>query len=204
MVVLSCRTSLVPISAAVAVWVPTIALNSGGTSAARVGEPDPMPTSDSAHNAPVTIATIFMDVSRPRVRRGGGGPAAKPGRPGPADQSVAADMMDEVFQRPPAVAFAILDLNANLAERLALPRHLPRREMPFRMSRHAAGIEIGALVADRAAHRGETMPVHTARDRRLMEPALIPLVRTVAGRMAIDAAWVGQHFSELDEIRHRS
>src|ERR1700722_959401 len=214
MVVLSCRTSLVPISTAVAVWVPTIPLNSGGTSAARVGEPDPMPTSDSAHNAPVTIATIFMDVSRPRVRRGGRdararhvsfrcglvrthrtglhprvdkcaglllragcGTAAKPGRPGPADQSVAADMMDEGFQRPAAVAFAILDLRANLAERLALPRHLSWREMPVRMSGHTARIEIGALVADRAAHRGEAMPIHTARDWRLVEPALVSLAR---------------------------
>src|ERR1700722_3671361 len=239
MVALSCRTSLVPISAAVAVWMPTIPLNSGGTSAARAGEPGPMPTSDIAHNAPVTIATIFMDVSRSRVRRGGRharprrvsfrcelvrtyraglhpridkcaglllrtgcGMAAKSGRPGPADQGVAADMMAEIFQRAAAVAVAIFDLYANLAERLALPHHLPWREMPVRMSGHA--IEIGALVADRAAHRGEAMPVHAARDRRLMQPALVALARTVPGRMAIDAARMGQHFSELDEIRHRS
>jgi len=71
MVVLSCNMSLVPISAAVDDWVPTIALNSGGTSAARAGEPGPMPIMDSAHTAPVTIATIFMDVSRQRVRSGG-------------------------------------------------------------------------------------------------------------------------------------
>src|ERR1700674_758433 len=204
MVALSCNTSLVPISAAGAVWVPTIALNSAGTSAARADKPDPMPVIDSAHNAPVTIATIFIDVSRPRARRGGRyayarrlsfrrllarthraglhpcvdqcaglllrarrRTAAEPGRPRPADQSVGADMLDEILQRPAAIALAILDLNANLAERLALPRHLPWREMPFRMSRHPAGVEIGALVAARATHRGEPVPVRTARDRRL-------------------------------------
>src|ERR1700730_13473639 len=77
--------------------------------------------------------------------RSGRGMAAKPGRPGPADQRVAADMMDEIIQRAAAVTFAILDLNADLAERLALPRHLPWREVPFRMSPHTCGAASGAL-----------------------------------------------------------
>ena len=64
---------------------------------------------------------------------------------------------------------------------------------------HAAGLEIGLLVADRAAHRREAISVRPAFDRRLMEPAGVALARAVAGRMAIHAARMGQHLAELGE-----
>jgi hypothetical protein len=38
--------------------------------------------------------------------------------------------MNKLFQRPAAIALAILDLRADLRERLALPRHFTRRETP--------------------------------------------------------------------------
>ena len=64
---------------------------------------------------------------------------------------------------------------------------------------HPAGIEIGVLVADRATHGRQPMTVGTALHRRLVKAALFALARVVAGRMAVHAARIRQHFSELDE-----
>ena len=75
----------------------------------------------------------------------GAGLRPKPGRPGPADQRILADMVDQILELAAAVARGILDLRADLGNGLALPRHFARREMPFRMTGHAAGIEIGIL-----------------------------------------------------------
>src|SRR5262249_55045649 len=91
---------------------------------------------------------------------------------------------------------------SDLTERLTFPRHLTRCEVPFRVARHGSGIEVGLLVADRTAHRWQAMTVGAALDRRLVEPTLFALARVVAGWMAVHAARVRQHFSELGE--HRS
>src|SRR5262249_32883944 len=114
--------------------------------------------------------------------------AAKAGRPGPANERVGADVMHQLLQRAAAVALGIFNLGADLGERLAFPRHLTRCEVPFRMARHAGGIEIGLLVADRAAHGRQPMTVGTALHRGLMEAALFALARVVAGWMAVHAA----------------
>src|ERR1700681_2504190 len=75
--------------------------------------------------------------------------------PCPTDQGVGTDVLDEVFDFPAAVTGGILDLRADLGKRLAFPRHLARRDMPFRVARHAAGF----LVTDRTTHRVCTMTV---------------------------------------------
>src|ERR1700691_4202387 len=77
--------------------------------------------------------------------------AARPWRPRPADQMVLADMFNEARQRAGAVARGILDLGADLADRLAFPSHLTWREMPDRVSGHYA--EVRPLMADRTSHR---------------------------------------------------
>src|SRR6516225_6253873 len=69
--------------------------------------------------------------------------AAKAGRPSPANQRVSADMMHQLLQRATAVALGIFNLGADLGERFAFPCHL---------ARHAGGIEVGLLVADRTVH----------------------------------------------------
>src|SRR5450830_329215 len=127
------------------------------------------------------------------------GPAAKPGRPGPTHQTVGPDVVYEFFQRTAAVALAILDLSADLAERLSFPRHFTRCEMPFWVARHAAWLEVGMLMADGTAHGRKAKTVRPPLDRRLMEPAQFALVRAVAGGMAVDAALIGQHFPELSK-----
>ena len=108
-------------------------------------------------------------------------------------------MVDEVFGPAAAIARGVFDLNADFADGLALPRHFARREMPFRMTRHAARIEVRVLVTDRTAHRRQAAAVRTALDRRLVKPAFICLMWAVAGRMTIDAARMGQHLAEFGE-----
>src|SRR3954452_10236812 len=103
------------------------------------------------------------------------GRAAEAGLPGPADEGVLADMVDQVFHLAPAIARRIPDLLADLADGLALPGHLARGEMPFGMAGHAARLEIGLLVAGVAAHPLEPMAVCAARHRRLMQADIVAL-----------------------------
>src|SRR5665647_777283 len=79
--------------------------------------------------------------------RAGSGPPAVAGRPGPTDQMVVADMRDEFLGLAAAVARRAFDLFADLGDGLAFPGHFTRRQMPDRIARHPAGIEVGALVA---------------------------------------------------------
>src|SRR5262249_29860772 len=129
--------------------------------------------------------------------RAGRGPTIPSRSPGPADQMILTYVMHDVFERAAAIARGIFDLLADLRERLALPAHLMRREMPARIARHAGRFEIGRLVADRAAHRRQSEAVVAARDRRLMQTPDVALARTIAGGMAIYAARMGQHFANL-------
>src|SRR5260370_24369560 len=99
--------------------------------------------------------------------RAGGRGSAEARLPCPTDQSVGTDVMDEVFDFPAAVTGGVLDLRADLGRRLAFPRHLARRDMPFRMAGHAAGIEVGVLMTDRATHRLAAITVAPAIAPRL-------------------------------------
>jgi len=127
------------------------------------------------------------------------GLSAESRRPGPTDKRVRADVVDEVLQRAAAVSRGIFDLSTNLAEGFAFPAHITRREMPFRVARHASGLEVRRLVADRAAHRLEAETVRAARDGRLVQPAQIALARAVAGGMAVGAARMSQHLAEFSK-----
>src|ERR1700694_4477952 len=140
-----------------------------------------------------------FDESSGRLLRARSGSASISGRPGPTDQRVLTNVMDEVFRLAAAIARGVFDLSADLRERFALPRHFARRDMPFRVTRHAAGLEVGFLVTDRTTHRLSTMTVGAALDGRLVKPALVTLARAVAGRMAVNTAWMGQHLAELGE-----
>jgi hypothetical protein len=123
--------------------------------------------------------------------------------PTPSRPNDPANVLDECFRRPVAVARGVFDLGADLAERFALPSHFARREMPDRIAGHVAWLEVRRLVADRTAHGRKTVSVRAAFDRRLMQPCGVALARTVAGGMTVEAARVGQHFAELDEHGRR-
>src|SRR5882762_9767949 len=136
-----------------------------------------------------------LDQGAGLLLRAGHGAAASAGSPGPANQRIFADMMDEFLELASTVTCGILELRADFGNRLALPRHFARCEVPLRMARHAAGFEVRMLVATRAAHRWKTMTVRAARDRRLVQPALVALPRSIGCGMAIRAARMGQYLA---------
>jgi hypothetical protein len=137
---------------------------------------------------------------RARLRlRTGSGLTAGTRRPGPTHQMIGADMLHNVIERAAAVARGILDLRANLPDRLAFPAHFARRQMPSRVAGHAAGIEIRLLMTDRTAQRRKAEAVFTANDRRLMRAAEIALARAIAGRMAVHAARMSEHSGGFGE-----
>src|SRR5437879_10164857 len=63
-------------------------------------------------------------------------------RPGPADQRVLADVMDQLFYLAATIAYRVLDLRADLGERLSCPGHLARSDRPFRMARTSVGFQV--------------------------------------------------------------
>src|SRR3954447_3853468 len=75
-------------------------------------------------------------LTQPLLGAGRGG-ATGPRFPRPADEIVVRQMLVQQREIAPAVALRVLDLAADLAHRLALPRHLDRRQAPARMPGHA-------------------------------------------------------------------
>ena len=115
---------------------------------------------------------------------------------------VLADMLDERVDGSVSIARGILDLGADLAERLAFPCHFARGEMPDRVAGHAGGVEVGALMADGTAQGREPMSIGATLDRRLVEPA-DDTTRTVAGGMTVQTARMRQHLAQFCEYRRR-
>lgn len=136
--------------------------------------------------------------------RPGSGLTACTRRPSPTHQTIGADMVHNVIQRAAAIARGILDLCAYLPNRLTFPGHFARRQVPNRIARHAAGIEIRLLMANRTAQRRKSEAVFTANDRRLMRATEIALARAIAGGMAVRAAGMSQDFGGFVKQRHRS
>src|SRR6185295_10655694 len=119
--------------------------------------------------------------------------------PGPTDEMVLADMLDERVDGAVSIARGILDLGTDLAQRLAFPCHFSRSEMPDRVARHAGGIEVGALMADWTTQRREPKSIGAALDRGLVEPARVTLTRTVARGMTVQTARMRQHLAQFRE-----
>src|SRR4029453_11714280 len=137
---------------------------------------------------------------RPCFLRGSGRRLpAEARRPGPADERVIANVMDEIRGRAAAIARRVLDLNADGVKRFAVQAHLEGGKMPFGVARDPAGVEIGALVADRATKALETEAVGPARDGWLVQTAMLALSRPISDRMTVQAARMGQNLSQLGE-----
>src|SRR6516162_5718631 len=136
--------------------------------------------------------------------RAGRGLTAGARRPGPAHKMIGADMMHNVIERATAVARGILDLRADLSDRLALPTHVARRQMPGGIAGQIGRIEIRLLMTDRTSQRRKAEAVFTVIDGRLMQAADVALTRAIAGGMAVHAARVVQHFGGLGEQGRRS
>ena len=95
------------------------------------------------------------------------------------------DMVHDLIQRAAAVARRVLDLRANFPERLALPTHFNRREMPDLVSMHATGFEIRRLMTNRTAHGRQAKAVISTGDRWLMQTP--PRRHYVGGRQRDDS-----------------
>jgi hypothetical protein len=112
---------------------------------------------------------------------------------------IGADMTHDAVERPAAVERWILDLHADLRERLAYPSHFPRRKAPGNLAWHPPRFEIRPLMTDRTAHRRKAKTVAAARDRRLMELARVALARAIPGRVTIHATRMREYFGGLRE-----
>jgi len=94
-----------------------------------------------------------------------------------------------------AVAVGILDLTANLADRLAFPRHFDRGRHPARMPRYAA---IRCALVEREVAVGVTGDAWGfPRRHRLMRMLVVALQRTVGRWVTVHAARMRQHLGSL-------
>ncbi len=91
-------------------------------------------------------------------------------------------MLDELLHRLAAVASRVLDLLADVGQRLAFPGHLDGRDVPQRMSRDLAGIEVSRTMAGCAAHANGTETILATDNERLVRMAVVTLIGPVAGR----------------------
>ena len=124
--------------------------------------------------------------------------------PGPADQRILGHMVDNFVELPSTIPARILDLGADFAEGLADPCKLHGRQVPFGVSRHTTGIEIGALVARRTLHADGTEAARTSRHEWLVRMPVVPLLRPIASRMAIHASRMLDYFARFSEEGNRS
>src|SRR5258708_1389733 len=116
----------------------------------------------------------------------GCGVAIGPRFPGPADEIMVRQMLVQQREITSAVAPRVLDLPADLADRLALPRHLDRRQTPARMSGQALerclltgeNRDVAVHVAGAAGVAGHPAAVGSARDRARMRVHVVALGRT--------------------------
>ena len=89
------------------------------------------------------LAQLFL---RSRRRR-----ATATRLPAPPDERIVRHVFDDLRHRLAAVAFAVLELNADLAKRPTFPSHLDRRQMPVLVSGHGrrrGGLEILQAMAE--------------------------------------------------------
>src|SRR4051794_36925706 len=132
--------------------------------------------------------------------------AAFAGRPAPGDEIVVRQVLVQLRERAPAVAVLILDLLANLADRLPLPCHLERSEAPARMAGDAlvgrTGTDEGEVLLGVAGGARESRDAHAAfatPGGRHVFVMIRALQRMFARRMAVHAARMREHFRDLAE-----
>jgi len=121
---------------------PRVAFNTSPTdTAAAIG------AFDEAAGGPTLPFRAGRPGIRPCVHQGaerrlspGCGFAAGSRLPGPADQRIARRVFHDLVQRPTAVARGVFQLHADVDQRLVLPRHGSRRQVPFGMTRNSSGI----------------------------------------------------------------
>jgi len=167
------------------------------------------------------VSRVGRSMGSVGAHRPGGGPGLdqfaefllRPGRghpvsaraPGPAYQDVFRHMVDDAGHVASAVALRVLDLLADLTQRLALPGHGGGREGPLGVSRRTRAGEILALVAAVATQAsGHAFLIRAAQHDRLVRGHAIRLRRARRRRVAVEAAGRGEHLACLPEQPHRA
>src|SRR5262245_30345689 len=128
----------------------------------------------------------------------------KSGLPAPTHKRIFGHVVNDLIKALSAIPAGVLDLGANVAKRLAGPGHFDGRQMPQRVARHTTGIEIGALVARRALHADGTQAACASHHEWLVWMSAVPLLRAIAGRMAIHASRMLDYFARFSEEGNRS
>src|SRR5688572_18463029 len=129
--------------------------------------------------------------------------------PRPSDQGVGAHVMADLRQVTVAVALEVLQLLADLAQRLALPGHRGGGQRPVRVAgnrphRVAQGHRVRLAVAAVARHAWQAVIVGTTGHFGHVRMQVIALRGGALHRMAVEAAWMLQHFARLFEQRDRA
>src|SRR5262249_58693880 len=99
----------------------------------------------------------------------------------------------------PAVPLGVLYLRTDVGERFSEPGHLERRHVPSGISGRA--LKIGWSMTRGAAHTDGAKIIGPARNRRLVQMTIVPLMRAVTSWMAIGAARMQDDLSGLLEGR---
>src|SRR5262245_10790741 len=144
---------------------------------------------------------VFYEFSefslRARCRRAAGSRV-----PSPADQMISGHVHHKLIERHPAVPFGVLNLRADVGERFSEPCQFDRRHLPSGISGRA--LKIGRSMTRGAAHTDGAMIIGPARNRRLVQMTIIPLMRAVTRWVTIGAARIQNDLSGLFEERNRS
>ena len=144
---------------------------------------------------------IFYEFSefslRARCRRAAGSRV-----PTPADQRISRHVDHKLIERLPAVPLGVLYLRTDVGERFSEPGHLERRHVPSGISGRA--LKIGWSMTRGAAHTDGAKIIGPARNRRLVQMTIVPLMRAVTSWMAIGAARMQDDLSGLLEERNGS
>lgn len=124
---------------------------------------------------------------------------SKARRPGPPNKCVLTDVIDQIVDRAATIPGRVFDLEADFPDGFTLPCHLKRCEMPMRVARHTARIEVGGLVTTRTPHGRQAKAVSAAFDGRLVRMTVVTLPRAIAGRMTIHAMRACQDLAKFRE-----
>ena len=154
------------------------------------------------HAAPVSIQAAISAPNCACVP--GAGSRWPPGRqPQPTSESCAMCSWICASVLPPLRPGSLICSQICASDRV-LPRHARRRDVPEGMAGNAGRLEVGRLVAGRAAHADGALVVGAAHDQRAVRMHVGALRRPLAHGMAVEAARVLDHLAGLDEEGARS
>ena len=108
--------------------------------------------------------------------------------------------MHELFGGPAAIGVRICDYVTQLSVGQPFPGHVDRRELPVLCAGHARSFLVVFLMARAAPHTRRPAIVRASRHSIVVNALFVTLMRRVAARVTVDAAWTAQYRSDLVEL----